>query len=197
MLMSFTVPLPERCDCLMRRRDFEEKPSDHESRGDDLPPSRSQLRRDALEVFKLAETLAALSDAELSRVPLDEEILAEVQRTRVVTSHIARKRATQFLAKQLRKLEETDIEPIRAALEHDRAKAHHDAAVLHRLETWRERLIDEGDAALDELLALHPSADRQHLRQLARNARAERDREKPLHAYRELFRALRELFDAA
>jgi ribosome-associated protein len=47
------------------------------------------------------------------------------------------------------------------------------------------------------MLALHPSADRQHLRQLARNARAERDREKPLHAYRELFRALRELFEAA
>ena len=35
-----------------------------------------------------------------------------------------------------------------------------------------------------------------HLRQLARNARAERDRNKPLHAYRELFRALREILDA-
>jgi len=63
-----------------------------------------------------------------------------------------------------------------------------------RLEAWRERLIAEGDAALDELLAQHPSADRQHLRQLARNARAERDRDRPVQAYRELFRALRELF---
>jgi ribosome-associated protein len=179
----------------MRRRESEEQPSAHELREGDLPPSRSQLRRDALEVLKLAETLAALSDAELARVPLDEEILAEARRTRGVTSHIARKRATQFLAKQLRMLDDADIAPIRAALEHDRAKAHHDAAALHRLETWRERLIAEGDAALDELLALHPSADRQHLRQLMRNARAERDREKPQHAYRELFRALRELFE--
>jgi ribosome-associated protein len=164
---------------------------------DALPPSRSQQRRDALEIFALAEALAALSDAELARVPLADEIVAEVRRTRVVTSHIARKRATQFLAKQLRKLDEDEIEPIRAALEHDRAQAHQDAAALHRLETWRNRLIDEGDAALDALLALHPAADRQHLRQLARNARAERDREKPLHAYRELFRALRELFGAS
>ena len=175
----------------MRRRDLPpELPED------ERPPSRSQLRRDALEVFDLAETLASLSDAELSRVPLAEEIRDEVVRTRAVTSHIARKRATQFLAKQLRKLDDADIEPIRAALDNDRAKAHHETAALHRLETWRTRLIDEGDAALDELLAVHPSADRQQLRQLVRNARAERDREKPLHAYRELFRALRELFDA-
>jgi len=174
----------------MRRRDPEPELPD-----EDLPPSRSQQRRDALEVFALADTLAALSDAQLARVPLEDELLAEVQRTRAITSHIARKRATQFLAKQLRKLDETGLEPIRTALAHDRMKAHHEAAVLHRLETWRDRLIAEGDAALDELLALYPAADRQHLRQLARNARAERDREKPLHAYRELFRALRELFE--
>ena len=159
-----------------------------------LPPSRSQQRREALEIFKLAETLAALSDAQLAPIPLADELLAEVLRTRAVTSHIARKRQTQYLAKQLRKLDDAEIEPIRAALEHDRALAHQDAAALHRLETWRARLIDEGDAALEELLALHPSADRQRLRQLARNARAERDNEKPLHAYRELFRELRGLF---
>ena len=175
----------------MRRREPESELPD-----EDLPPSRSQQRREALEVFALAEALAAQSDAQLSRVPLDDDLLAEVRRTRAITSHIARKRATQFLAKQLRKLDETAIEPIRTALAADRTKAHQEAAVLHRLETWRDRLIAEGDAALDDLLALHPAADRQHLRQLARNARAERDREKPLHAYRELFRALRELFEA-
>jgi ribosome-associated protein len=176
----------------MRRRDSTENDLPEE----ELPPSRSRQRRDALEVFALAETLAALSDAQLARVSLDEDLLAEVQRTRAVTSHIARKRATQFLARQLRKLDDETIAPIRAALAHDRTKAHHEAAMLHRLETWRDRLIADGDAALDELLALHPAADRQHLRQLARNARAERDRQKPLHAYRELFRALRELFDS-
>jgi ribosome-associated protein len=159
-----------------------------------LPPSRSQQRREALEIFKLAETLAAQSDAQLAPIPLPDELRAEVLRTRAITSHIARKRQTQYLAKQLRKLDDAEIEPIRAALEHDRAVAHHDAATLHRLETWRARLIEEGDAALEELLALHPSADRQRLRQLARNARVERDNEKPLHAYRELFRELRELF---
>jgi len=168
----------------MRERELPDEP---------LPPSRSQQRREALEIFKLAETLANLSDAELGRVPLDDELREEVLRTRAVTSHIARKRQTQYLAKQLRKLGDEALDPIRRALDRDRVQAHHDAAELHRVETWRDRLIAEGDVALDDLIAQHPTADRQHLRQLARNARGERERNKPLHAYRELFRALREL----
>jgi ribosome-associated protein len=155
-------------------------------------PSRSQLRRDALDVLRLAETLAALSEAELARVPLDDELREEVRRTRAVTSHIARKRQTQFLAKQMRKLGEEALEPIRRALAHDREKAHREAAALHQIERWRERLLAEGDEALGEYLAAHPSADRQRLRQLVRNALAERKADRPPHAYRELFRVLRE-----
>lgn len=155
-------------------------------------PSRSQLRRDALDIFKLAEALAALSDAQLARVPLDQDLRDEVLRTRAVTSHIARKRQTQFLAKQMRKLDDESVEAIRKALAHDRAAAHREAAELHRTEAWRERLLEEGDDALAEFVAAHPSADRQRLRQLVRNAVAERKANKPPHAYRELFRVLRE-----
>ena len=119
-----------------------------------------------------------------------------MRRTRATTSHIARKRQTQFLAKQMRKLDADAIEAIRTALGTDRDKAHRETAAMHRVETWRERLITEGDEALAELLSLRPGADRQHLRQLARNALAERKADKPPHAFRELFRELRGLFDA-
>jgi ribosome-associated protein len=159
-------------------------------------PSRSQLRREALDVFKLAEALAALSDAELVRIPLDEEIALEVKRTRAVTSHIARKRQTQFLAKQMRKLDDDAVDAIRRALAQDRACAYREAAQLHEVERWRERLLDDGDDALAELLATHPDADRQRLRQLVRNAAGERASGKPPHAYRELFRMVRDLLGA-
>ncbi|NCT68353.1 MAG: DUF615 domain-containing protein [Rhodanobacteraceae bacterium] len=166
---------------------------DDELQDETLEPSRSQRRRDALDILKLAETLAALSEAELSRVPLDDDLREEVRRTRAVTSHIARKRQTQFLAKQMRKLDEDALETIRRALAHDRAQAHREAAALHEAEAWRERLLDGGDDALNALLAEHSGADRQQLRQLVRNAKAERERNKPPHAYRELFRELRTL----
>jgi ribosome-associated protein len=169
--------------------------SDHEPEYQE--PSRSQLRREALDVLKLAQTLAALSDAQLARVPLSDDLRAEVQRTRAVTQQIARKRQSQYLAKQMRKLDDSELDAIRAALEHDREYAHRETAALHHVEKWRERLIDEGDAALTELLQEFPSADRQHLRQLARNARVEREQNKPLHAFHELFRTLRVLLDVA
>src|SRR3546814_5389599 len=54
-------------------------------------------------------------------------------------------------------------------------------------------LLEEGDAALAELIEAHPSADRQQLRQLVRNTLDERKRNKPPHAFRELFRLLREV----
>lgn len=157
-----------------------------------LEPSRSQLRRDALDILKLAETLASLSEAQLARVPLSDELREEVRRTRAITSHIAHKRQAQFLAKQLRKLADEEIEPIRLVLAQDRVSAHREAAELHQIEIWRDRLLAEGDEALAEWLALYPAADRQHLRQLVRNALAERAKNKPPHAYRELFRLLRE-----
>ncbi|WP_419481774.1 ribosome biogenesis factor YjgA [Dokdonella sp.] len=158
---------------------------------DPRPPSRSQKRREALDVLRLAETLTAMSEAELARVPLEEALRDEVRRTRAISSHGARKRENQFLAKQLRKLDEESLEAIRRIIAHDRSETHRVAAALHRLETWRERLLDGGDEALNEFMVAYPHADRQQLRQLVRNALAERKADKPPHAFRELFRYLR------
>ena len=166
---------------------------DHDGDSHNDAPSRSQLRREALDVLKLAQTLAALSDAQLAPLPLDDELRDEVRRTRTVKQQIARKRAGQFLAKQMRKLDDAQLEAIRAALEHDRDHARRETAALHRVEQWRKRLLAVGDEALTELLQQFPSTDRQHLRTLIRQARAEREAQKPLHAFHELFRALREL----
>lgn len=159
-------------------------------------PSRSQLRREALDVLKLAQALAGLSDAQLSHFTLDDDLLDEVRRARGVTQQIARKRQIQFLAKQLRRLDDEELEPIRAKLENDRQFARMDSAALHHAEKWRDRLIEEGDDALTAFFEEHSSADRQQLRQLARQARAERDRGGPPHAQRELFRVLREVLGA-
>ena len=168
-------------------------PDDQATHDSGEPVSRSQRRRDALDVLKLAQALAELSDAQLAGVPLSEDLLDEVRRARGVRQQIARKRQAQFLAKQMRKLDDDELGAIRAALEHDRDLARRETASLHQVESWRDRLIDGGDDALGELLTQHAEADRQRLRQLARQARAERDGNKPLHAYRELFRLLREL----
>jgi len=156
-------------------------------------PSRSEQRREALAVLDLALRLVEQSPARLQQIPIGEDLLTLVFEAQRISAQIARKRQVHYLAKKMRRETAETLDTIRAALEHDKADSRRENAALHRIEALRDRLVEEGDSALSELLAEHPHADRQHLRQLARNAREEKLRNKPPHAYRELFRELREL----
>lgn len=160
-------------------------------------PSRSQRKREALDVLALAATLMAAPAGQVQRLALPEELAELVATSRRVQQQIARKRQTQFLAKQLRRQDAELLETIRAAFSEDREAARRETARLHRVERLRDRLLAEGDSALQALLDEHPQADATHLRQLLRQARKERDEDAPPHAARALFRALRELLDSA
>jgi ribosome-associated protein len=163
---------------------------DLEARG----PSRSQQRREALEVFELAERVVALTDTQLRKLPLDDALRAAVQHTRRITQHIARKREIQYLAKLLRR-DDDAVAAIRAHLEVDRDTQRRENARFHRLEQLRDRLVED-EAALTEVIDTYPDADRQQLRQLVKKARDERAADRPPAAYRELFKQLRALDDA-
>ena len=165
-----------------------------EETGEFLAPSRSANRRAALDVLELGERLVAMSAAQLARLPLPEDLLPHIRETQRITSHVAHKRQLAFLAKQMRKLDDGQLDAIRDAMGKDGEAARRETAVLHRAEALREALLgDDGDAAMTDLLAAHPQADRQKLRQLVRNTREERAKNKPPRAFRELFRELREL----
>ena len=164
-----------------------------EDTGEFLAPSRSQQRREALDVLALGQQLAALSAAQLAKLPIPEDLLPHIEDTQRITSHVAHKRQLAFLAKQMRRIDDETLAAIRDALDAGGEATRRETAELHRVEAWRERLMSDGDTALAELLAEHPSADRQRLRQLVRNAGDEKAKNKPPHSYRELFRELREL----
>ena len=154
-------------------------------------PSRSQQRREALAVFEMAEALVALNPADVAKLPLSEELLALVLESQRITSHIARKRQVQFLAKQMRRREE-ELPAIEAALAHQEAGRRLDRAKLHQLEQWRDRLVAGGDEALEAFLRECPGADRQQLRNLQRRAHAEAKAGHAPTAARALFQIVRE-----
>jgi ribosome-associated protein len=164
-----------------------------EESGEYLGPSRSEERREALAVLELASKMIEQNDSRISQLPMSAELVDLTLISKKITSQIARKRQMQFLAKQLRRQDEEVLVAIRAALDFDKNISRQETASLHRVEAWRDRLVEEGDAALAELLNEYPSADRQHLRQLARNAKEEKLKNKPPHAFRDLFRELREM----
>jgi len=153
-------------------------------------PSKSQLRREALEVRSLAARLIELRPALLAQLPLDDRVGAAISEAQRIRSNVARKRQLQFVAKLLRS---TDLEPIARALQDLEQAARQTSARQHRAEAWRDCLIAGGDPALGELLDQRHDSDAQLIRQLIRKARQEADRERPPAAARALFRALREM----
>jgi len=161
--------------------------------GEFFGESRSQKRREALDVRAMAGQMMALGPAALAQLPISDELRELVANSQRITAQIARKRQMQFLAKAIRREDDDALDVLRAALVHDKADVRREAAALHRVEHWRLRLVDEGDEALAAFIDLYPDADRPQLRALARNSRAERAAGRPPHSFRDLFRVLREL----
>ena len=164
--------------------------------GEFYSPSRTQQRIEALEIRNLAEKLVALPAAQLARLPIPDELMPHIVETQRITSHIAHKRQLQFLAKQMRREEDEVLEAIRDAMDEGGEAARRETALLRQAEQWRDRLLADGDDALAALLEEFPTADRQKLRQLVRNATDERAKNKPPRAFRDLFREVRELLSS-
>lgn len=155
--------------------------------------SRSQKKRDSKELQAMGEQLAALTREELRPLDLPVDLLTALDELRTLSKHEARRRQAQFVGKLMRGI---DPEPIRDFLSsRGQAKAEADSA-FHEVERLREKLLQGEDAPLDAFFDAHPQADRQHLRQLVRNARLELAKGKPPKNSRALFRALRETMQA-
>jgi preprotein translocase subunit SecA len=63
---------------------------------------------------------------------------------------------------------------------------------LHFLESYRDRLI-ANDEAFTKMIEQYPDMDIQNMRTLIRNARREKEQNKPPKAYREIFRVLKDM----
>jgi len=155
--------------------------------------SKSQRRREALELRDLASQLIKLSPARLGKVPLDDDVREAIMEARQIRSNVARKRQMQFAAKLLRRI---DPEPVFQAIESFETDARQLTGRQHRAEKWRDFLLESGDAAVGVLIEQRGDVDIQALRQLIRNSQKEAARNKPPASARALFRTLRDMDEA-
>ena len=154
-------------------------------------PSKSALKREMTARQELGEALCALSPAELQKIPIDsDDLLEAIEESRRIKHHSGLRRHRQYIGKLMRRI---DPAPIQAALDALHQTRYEDAQAFQALEALRERLIGGDEKALTELIDRHPDADRQHLRQMIRDAQREAKNNKPPAASRRLFRYLREL----
>ena len=155
-------------------------------------PSKSARKRAAHAAQDLGEELIRLPEEALAALGIPEELAAALREARRITSRAGLARQRQYIGKLMRAL---DPEPIRAALAARGAISAREAERFRRVEEWRERLIGGGPEALAQLAREYPGLDLQAWARRVAAAQAERARRGHSGAARELFRALRALFD--
>jgi ribosome-associated protein len=152
--------------------------------------SKSQIKRDMLALQALGDELVALSPSARSQVPLDEELLDALK----LADKLARKREAlrrhlQFIGRLMRT---RDIEPIEHALAVMRNTKQAADKQFHKVEKWREKLLNNDDA-LTDFIAAYPEVEVQQLRLLIRQTKKEQEKQQPPKAFRELFQLIRPL----
>lgn len=155
-----------------------------------LPPdpnSRSQRKRDVERVRKLASTLIDLPQAQLGKMSLPETLVDLIRFSHTLKAHGAAKRHLQFIVRNMLSM---DLEQIQGELTKLTFAKTIKTAQFHAAEEWRERLIAEGDNALQHFIKSHPEADAQQLRQLTRQAQLDKKKEINTGAEKQLFKLL-------
>ena len=140
----------------------------------------------------LGESLIDVSPQALDELPISDALREALDESRSMRSRRALYRQRQYIGRLMR---DEDAEAIRHALDRLNSRDYADKRHFHVVETWRDRLLAEGDSGVDALLAEHHQLDRVRLRSLVRRARAERKDDRPPRYARELFRYLREAIE--
>lgn len=167
--------------------------NDEHDHYDDDYVSKSQLKREMHELQKMGKTIAELPDGKRNKIPMPAELAEAVAEYRRLNKNEAKRRQLQYLGKVMRKI---DVEPIREALDMLDTQSTAFRQHFHQLEAWRDQLVAQDQDIIDILLETFPTADRQQLRNLQRQAAKELEQKKPPAASRKIFAYLREISEA-
>lgn len=152
-------------------------------------PNKTQIKREIKVLNELGQELIKMPDSALKKVPLSDGMREAIKD--------GKRFQRGALQRQLRRIaslmQEEDVDAIQLELARQKQPSKQQTAEFHQLEQWRDRLIAGDDALLTDLIDQFPVIDRQHIRQLVRNAVNEQKRNKPPKSARLLFKYLAEI----
>ncbi|MDE3020563.1 MAG: DUF615 domain-containing protein [Pseudomonadota bacterium] len=154
----------------------------------DVQTSKTQLKKSMKALQETGEVLVELSPSRLVQLELPETLHDAVTAARNM-SHEAKRRQLQFIGKLMRQV---DVAPLREKLAAWSGENQTETARLHRIEHWRNRLINEVES-INSFIQSYPFANIQELRTLIRNSRQEVLNNKPPKNSRLLFRFIRDV----
>jgi len=155
-------------------------------------PSKSQLKRDMMELQKLGKIIAHLSLSQVKKLDLNEKLYDAIELAQNIHSNSASKRHRQYIGKLISKLDEQELEDIQNKMDALENTALESNKHFHLLEQYRDKIIKDGDSAIQDILQKYPQLERSHLRQLQRNAQKELSKEQAPKSARLIYKYLKE-----
>lgn len=155
--------------------------------------SRTRKKKESHAAQEIGERLTALSDEDLQRIGLPEDLLEAVRFAKTIKKRGALRRQLQYIGTLMRHHDPVRIEN---AVKQMARRGGVDKRRHRKIEDWRDRLIN-GDAGLAEWLCRRVP-DKENLQRfeiLIRNAQKEKTAGGSPKAGRLLFRYLRSLAD--
>ena len=123
----------------------------------DARPSKTEQKKAVQRFAALGEQLAALSVNQIKKLPIDEMLKDALLELGQITSFEARRRQFQRVGKLLRNEDETVILSYLTPQQGLKKQA--------QLQRWVDRMIEQGDPAINEFSKLHNASERHTLRQ--------------------------------
>lgn len=152
----------------MAIKKFNRKSYESKSEDDADALSKTQQKNESLAIKKLGLELAALPANKLARLPISEVTLKSLLDYQKITTNLAKKRHIMFIGKCLRV---EDEQAIRKVLDNQEAVNLKEKVELSKdpADEIVDRLVEFGDACIEELVADNPVLQRQTVRQILRN----------------------------
>ncbi|MPW43590.1 ribosome-associated protein [Acinetobacter guerrae] len=119
--------------------------------------SKTEQKKAVQRMAALGEQLAELSAKQIQKLPVDERLIDALLDVQTITSFEARRRQFQRIGKLLRNEDETVILSYLTPQQGLKKQA--------QLQRWVDRMIEQGDPAINEFSKTHNASERHTLRQ--------------------------------
>ncbi|MFT5519787.1 MAG: ribosome-associated protein [Enterobacterales bacterium] len=147
--------------------------------------SKTEVKKEMVVLQQLGIKLVELSDSQLNKIPLPENLIDSIKLAKTITKNGGLKRQLKYVGKLMRHV---DPEPIIQAMDDIENGHKKNKQSFHLKEQWRDWLLEGGKDKLTEFLNQYPSADMQRLRQLVRNHNTAKTEDKKKQIARQVFK---------
>jgi ribosome-associated protein len=151
-------------------------------------PSKSELKRRMSALQKIGEQLAAMPFERVKHSPASEKLIQAIEEYHHSKSHEGRRRQRQYVGKVMRN---EDGQALADWINGETLDQKLEVTRMHAAEQWRDRMLAE-PSLLTSFIEHYPEAKNADLHALIRNARLEKEKNKPPKSARELYKLLKQ-----